>query len=249
MLEKALAARQATRCYTNVLGDVAQRQNAPEVEQAAITHLDDPDPEVAASAAATLGRYGSPAAEQPLWDRLGKWHLAWAGRAAELPDGAGSALTNGLQTALEMALVNALATAQSWFAGPEKLQRVRVLCVSQYAQGQVDNMLNTLSSTPLIGVSTFGDGSFAGSVCQYQTDSMNALEEKLAQFPSGTMFSVQLNGSDPRELKKILVELKSVTEEHGSKIDKCRFWAGTPPEDELPNSNPQSPCYLYPLPE
>ena len=76
--------------------------------------------------------YGSPAAEQPLWDRLRKWHLAWAGRAAELPNGTGSVFTNGLQTALEMALVNALATAQSWFAGPEKLQRIKALCVSQW---------------------------------------------------------------------------------------------------------------------
>jgi len=249
MLEKALAARNADRCYTLVLGWVARRHYTPEVEQSALAHLDDPDPEVAANAAGTLGGYGSPAAEQPLWDRLQKWHTAWAGRAAELPYGAGSAFANGLQTELEMALVNGLATAQSWFAPPEKVQRVRALCVSQFARDQVDNMLSTLSSTPLIGVNTFADGIFAGNVYQYRTDSVNALEEKLAQFPRGTKFSVELNGSDPQELKKILVELKSVTEEHGSKIDKCRFWAGTPLEDEIPNSNPQSPCYPLPPPQ
>jgi hypothetical protein len=110
-------------------------------------------------------------------------------------------------------------------------------------------MPNTLSSTPLIGVNTFGDGNFAGNVYQYHTDSVKALEEKLAQFPGGTMFSVELNGSDPQELKKILNELQSVTEEHGSKIDRCRFWAGTPPEDEPPNSDPQSPCYPLRPPE
>jgi hypothetical protein len=249
LLEKALAARDETQCYTLVLAWVARRRFSPEVEQSAIAHLDDPDLEVAADAAGTLGAYGSPAAEQPLWDRFQKWHQAWAGRAAELPNGVGNVFTNGLQTALEMALVNALATAKSWFTGPEMLQRTKALCVSQLARGQVDNMLNTLSSTPLIGVNTFGDGNFAGNVCQYQADSVKALEEKLAQFPSGTMFSVQLNGSDPQELKKILNKLQSVTEEHGSKIDRCRYWAGIPPEDELPNSNPQSPCYLYPLPE
>lgn len=247
LLEKALAARDETHCYTLLLGWVARRRSSPEVEQSAITHLDDPDLEVAANAAGTLGAYGSPAAELPLWERLQKWHQAWAGRAAELPDGARSALTNGLETALEMALVNALATAQSWVAGPETLQRVRALCVSQYARGQVDNMLNTLSSTPHIGVNTFGDGSFAGNVYQYQADSVEALEEKLAQLPSGTMFSVELNGSDPQELKKILNELKSVTEEHGSKIDKCRFWDGTPSESEIPNSNPESPCCGLPM--
>jgi hypothetical protein len=249
LLEKALAARKATHCYTLVLGWVARHRYTPEVEQSAIARLDDPDPEVAANAAGTLGGYGSPAAEQPLWDRLQKWHQAWAGRAAELPNGAGSVFTNGLQTALEMALVNGLARAQSWFAGPERLERVKALCVSEFARGQVDIILSTLSSTPLIGVNLFSDGSFAGNVYQYQADSVKALGEKLAQLPRGTMFSVELNGSDPQELRRILVELNSVTEEHGSKIDKCRFWAGTPPEDEIPNSNPQSPCYLFPLPE
>jgi hypothetical protein len=249
LLEKALAARDGTQCYNLVLAWVARRRFSPEVEQSAIAHLDDPDLEVAANAAGTLGAYGSPAAQQPLWDRFQKWHQAWAGRADELPNGVGSVFTNGLQTALEMALVNALATAKSWFTGPEMLQRIKALCVSQLARGQVDNMPNTLSSTPLIGVNTFGDGNFAGNVCQYQADSVKALEEKLAQFPGGTMFTVSLNGSDTQELKKILNELKSVTEEHGSKIDRCRFWAGTPPEDELPNTDPQSPCYLLPPPE
>jgi len=249
LLEKALAARDETPCYTLVLGWVARRRFSPVVEQSAIAHLDDPDLEVAADAAGTLGAYGSPAAEQPLWDRLQKWHQVWAGRAAELPNGTGSVFTNGLQTALEIALVNGLARARSWFAGPEKLRSIRALCVSQYAQGQVDIMLDTLSSTPLIGVSTFGDGRFSGGVYQYQTDSIDALKEKLAQLPSGTMFTVSLNGSETQELKKILNELQSVTEEHGSKIDRCRFWAGTPPEDELPNSDSQSPCYSLPSPE
>jgi hypothetical protein len=249
LLEKALAARDGTQCYTLVLAWVARRRFSPEVEQSAIAHLDDPDLEVAADAATTLGAFGSPAAEQPLWERLQKWHQAWAGRAAELPNGVGSVFTNGLQTQLEMALVNALATAKSWFTGPEMLQRIKALCVSQLAQGQVDNMPNTLSSTPLIGVNTFGDGSFAGDVYQYQADSVKALEEKLAQLPGGATFSVFLNGSDPQELKRILNELQSVTEKHGSKIDRCRFWAGTPPEDELPNTDPQSPCYPLPSPE
>jgi hypothetical protein len=249
MLEEALAARTAMSCCKIVLGWVARRRYTPEVEQAAITHLDDPDLEVVANAAGTLGGYGSPATEQPLWDRLRKWHQAWAGRAAELPNGVGSVFTNGLQTALEMALVNALAAGQSWFAGPEKLESVRALCVSQFATGQVDFMLNTLASRPLIGVNTFAAGSFWGNVYQYQMDSLKALEEKLAQLPSATMFSVQLNGSDAEQLRKILLELKSVTEEHGSSIDTCRFWTGAPSEDEVANSDPQSPCYPLPLPE
>src|SRR5262249_13550457 len=99
LLSKALAARHATRCYTTVLGEVvARRQMTPEIEQEAVAHLDDPDVEVAASAVVTLGRYGSAEAEQPLWDRLRRWHSAWASRSSELPDGYGPGLKNGLET-------------------------------------------------------------------------------------------------------------------------------------------------------
>ncbi len=61
-----------------VLGEVAARHMAAEIEQAAIASLSDPDTQVGGGAAATLGRYGSPDAEQPLWGRLEQWHAAWA---------------------------------------------------------------------------------------------------------------------------------------------------------------------------
>jgi hypothetical protein len=243
LIEKALASRKATGCYTMVIGDVAQRHYAPELEQTAIEHLNDPNLEVEVNAAATLGRYSSAAAEQSLWDRLRKWHAAWAGRASELPNGTGVGLTNGLETELELALVRALATGQAWFAGPAKLQQIKSLCVSPMELREVADMISRFSSAPLISVSTFGNENFSAGVLQYNPRSLEALEQKLAQFPSSTVFSVDLNGSNTQELKKIMQALESVTSEHGSRIEQCRFWAGTPSQDEIPTSSPSSPCY------
>jgi hypothetical protein len=249
LFEKVLAARKGTGCYKFAFGEIAQRHFAPELELSAIAHLDDPDLEVAAGAAAVLGRYGSTAAEQPLWDRLRKWHSVWAGRAAELPDGFGSGIPNGLETQLENALFNSIETGQAWFAGTEKLQNLRSLCVSSMVRREADSAIQTSESKPLIGVSVFGDGRISGSVRQYQQESLEALEEKLAQFPSGTSFSVSLNGSDPQQMKGILAQLQTAVEKQGSKISGCSFWAGTPKEEELPNSSPQSPCYRLAMPE
>jgi hypothetical protein len=74
VLEKALDARQHTKCYTMDLSQVAKAHMNPQVEQVALARLNDPDPEIAANAAGALGRYGTAAAEQALWQRFQKWH-------------------------------------------------------------------------------------------------------------------------------------------------------------------------------
>ena len=150
LLSKALAAGKTTRCYTTTLGEVARRQMTPEIEQEAVAHQDGPDVEVAASAVATLGRYGSAEAEQPLWDRLRKWHSAWASRPNELPDGYGPGLKNGSETGLELALIEALGTGQGWFAGPEKLGKLASLCVSGGGCRKAQEMIAQYSATPVI---------------------------------------------------------------------------------------------------
>ena len=122
----------------------------PEIEQEAVAHQDGPDVEVAASAVATLGRYGSAEAEQPLWDRLRKWHSAWASRPNELPDGYGPGLKNGSETGLELALIEALGTGQGWFAGPEKLGKLASLCVSGGGCRKAQEMIAQYSATPVI---------------------------------------------------------------------------------------------------
>ena len=217
LLSKALAARKATRCYTTVLGEVAARgQMTPEIEQEAVAHLDDPDVEVVASAVTTLGRYGSAEAEQPLWDRLRKWHSAWASRSSELPDGYGPGLKNGLETGLELALVEALGTGQGWFAGPERLGKLASLCVSAGGCRKAQELITQYSATPVITVFPASEGHYSAMVNQYQLDSLDSLHQKLIQFPKGTVFEWAI--MDAKDGAPILAQIQAFLAEHGMTI-------------------------------
>ncbi len=218
MLGKALAAREGTSCYKSVLGEVASRRMTPEIEQAAIARLNDPDIEVATGAAGTLGRFGSPDAEQPLWDRLARWHAAWVGRAADLPDGYGSALRNGLQTGLEDTLIGALGEGQNWFAGPEKLARLRGLCVSSGGCRRVDEMIHECANLPIINAYRVSQGQYSAIVNQYHLESLDRLKEKLAQFPEGTIFQWSFSG-DTKDGASALAEIRAFLEQHGMTVE------------------------------
>jgi hypothetical protein len=246
MLERAVASR-ATGCSGTVLTDTARLYMSPELETVALVVLSDPNPEIAASSATMLGRYGSPAAEQPLWQRFEQWHSVWEGREAELPDRSwGEGIANSSETTLEMALLNALATGQAWWVGPQELRRLRALCVSRWSGRNADATVQQGSVGPLIAVNSFGSGTYMASLSQYQLDSIEALKEKVSQFPKGTGFTLELNGSDPQEMTHVTADLKAFIDERGMRIVGCRFWQGVPTESELPDTDPESPCHSLP---
>jgi hypothetical protein len=187
-----------------------------EIERLAIVHLGDPDFQVAASAAATLGRYGSAEAEQPLWERLENWHARWADRASALPNGFGIGLQNGLETALERSLIDALGSGQAWFAGSGELERLSRLCVSTGGCQRVNEITVEAEATPNINV--YGSGEdYHASVAQYQADSIDLLKQKLAQFPQGTTFTWSFGGEE-KEGASILADLRAFLKGHGMTI-------------------------------
>jgi hypothetical protein len=214
MLEECLGAHNG--CSVTVLSKVASRQMTPEIERLAIAHLGDSDPQVAAAAATTLGRYGSAETEQPLWNRLEKWHTRWAGRASELPNGYGIGLQNGLETALELSLIDALGAGQAWFAGPGDLARLSRLCVSTGGCQKVNEITTEAEDTPNTNVYGSAQG-YHASVAQYQVDSIDSLKRKLAQFPEGTVFTWSFGGEE-KEGASILADLRLFLKGRGMTI-------------------------------
>jgi hypothetical protein len=246
MLERAMVS-QTTGCRNSVLMDTARLYNSPQIEAVATAQLGDPNPEVAAAAATLLGRYGSAAAEPALWQRFEQWHSVWEGREQELPDTSwGEGMPNSSEASLETALFNALATGQAWWLEDEKLRRLQALCVSRWTARNADQVILQASADPMIAVNSFGSATYSVSLAQYQLDSIEATKQKLAQFPKGTSFTLQLNGSDAAEMTRVATDLKSVLGEHDMKIAGCRFWQGVPAESELPNASPESPCHSLP---
>jgi hypothetical protein len=82
--------------------------------------------------------------------------------------------------------MNALAKGQGWLANPTKLQRLKGMNKVRSIQQELDRYLKTWDEQPLT-INMWSDF----SVAQYQSiDSIDALEQKLAQFPPGTEFII-----------------------------------------------------------
>ena len=141
LLEKALDRRGLTGCYKTVLSDVAAYEWRPEIEQMAIARLDDPDPEVVASAAKALGDHGSATAQEALWKRLEKWHDDWKGRVSEIQEGQAS---TSFQWGVEDSLWRALVKLQPG-DHPDKAtaDRLRSLCLTTSALSEIAHVVVT----------------------------------------------------------------------------------------------------------
>ena len=214
MLDEALTAH--NQCSMTALSEIASRKMTPEIESLAIARLRDPDPGWAAGAATILGRHGSAEAQPPLWDCLEKWHTRWAGHANDLPNGSGIALKNGMETALELALIDALGSGQSWFAGTDDLERLARLCLSSGGCQRVQEIARQATGPSNINV--YGSKqNYHASVAQYRVDSIDSLKQKLGQFPEGTVFTWSFGG-DEKEGVSILADLRAFLKEHGMSI-------------------------------
>ncbi len=69
-------------CYAGMIEAIARANYTPELGSIAETALrEDPDSQVAASAATVLSEFGPASAEQALWDRFASWSETWRDRA------------------------------------------------------------------------------------------------------------------------------------------------------------------------
>jgi hypothetical protein len=210
-LEKVLSPelRAQMTCRGQVLGSVAALYACPELEAAAIHHLDDPDPEVVRNSVETLGKYGSAQAEAPLWKRFEKWHDEWKERAEELQVNRIPSYELATPLGMETAFCFALASARGWLTDAEKLKRIQSLCLTENMRRNVGVLISEAeaSKKSLSFMSGPGDG-WSVVVAQYRgLSSLDEVKAKLAQFPKGTVFSWSpFNAGPAEEQKKAMFE-------------------------------------------
>lgn len=214
-LKKALSTRpkRYQPCYEKLLKGVADLHMSAEVEEAATAALDDENSEVVSQAANVLADYGSADAEKALWKRFEKWHEAMESRSEPEKE-----LTVDDEK-IEKALREALSTGQAWFSDPEKLKRVRDLCLSDKERQEVDGMISNWE--PQIYIDTtypFGDETPRFGVANREIKSLDRLKDKLLQFPGGTLFKLKiaLHGDD-KTAQELVQQIKIFLEEHGMK--------------------------------
>jgi hypothetical protein len=219
-IEEAVAARGKgfSACNRGLFQSISEIHYDPVLEEIGIHSLDDPDPQVAMTAATMLGKFGSPAAESPLWERYSTWSAAWAGRETELDltfaEQSGDRI---YQLGLGENLMQAIATAKSWPSNKATLQRLSQLTNVRRLHDQLDGYLKAWENQPL--VISFNENPlplrFEAHVAQYEFHSVNELKEKLSQFPAGTKFLLPTPPMDSPANSHSLADLNTFLGSHG----------------------------------
>ena len=180
-LRKALA---TGPCYDlgQAIGLLKSYAMSPALERLAIEYLKSGIVSVKRGAAEVLGKYGSTAARQPLWETMEYFHSWWKDREDELGKPAGQ---EGM--VLERALRTALAQVGGWVLGEAELRRLLALCSTAECRGSVEEWSRLAQAPVRIEIASFFD-EVRISVAQYTVTGEDNLKAKLAQFPKGTTF-------------------------------------------------------------
>ncbi len=224
-IEQAIAARgQCFSAYNHGLFQtISEIQYDPVLEEIGIRSLDDPDPRMAASAAVMLGKFGSTAAEPALWQRYARWSAQWKGRESELVVLSAELVNDRIlhdriyEVGLGASLVQALATGRSWLADEAKLQRLSRMTSVQRVRDDLDRYLKIWEQQPLgISLNDLGPSmGFRGLVAQYELPDLDALEEKLGQFPAGTEFRVFVSPTESPASDRVRADLSAFLRSRG----------------------------------
>jgi hypothetical protein len=210
-LEKALTRNTKNGGNKSVLKSVSELYFSPELEAAAIRHLDDPDLEIVHLSVEILGKHGSAEAEAPLLKRFQKWHDEWTDRADQLQihwPSNDSAFDDVRM--LESAFRAALTNATSWVADAKTLKLIQSLCLTDSERDQVQILISEAHSIRLSYFQEVAGNKWSLEIARFQTSSLDAAMNKLAQFPKGTVFEwYPFDGGRPDEQQKfVLKQLK-----------------------------------------
>ena len=222
LIEKAIAARGQgfSACNHGLFQLVSEIHYDPLLEDIAIESLNDPDPEVAQTAATMLGKVGSPAAESALVKRYASWSEQWTGRETQLDRIFADRLNDDVyQLGLGLNLAQALGTGRAWLSDKAALQRLAQQTKVRRVRQQLEGYIKLWEDEPLtilIDSSSFG---FHARVAQYEFQSVDDLKEKLAQFASGTRFALTISATES-SASETAAELRNFLISHSMPVAK-----------------------------
>jgi hypothetical protein len=204
-----------TLCMTKSLPAVVKMQRWSEVEPGIMARLNGPDLNWARQAAETLAKYGSPRAENALWDRLRRFHAQWAARGNELAPRSGNPSDANEAMDFQFGLVEAIGRAQAWLLDNEQITDLENLTLGQ----ERDNVKSWHWISPVdLNISFFGERVQATINSQYTAADLTSLQSKLAQYPRGTKFRLNAFGS-PQRMAPVLAVINDIAAEHGFRVD------------------------------
>lgn len=165
--------------------DHSVRRWSPQIEAIVISQLDKSDP-IATNAAHLLERFGSKESEPTLWTRLEKWHRSPPIRARD------STQSTAPEKDLEAMLLSALLNGRSWLPEPQRINRLRQLCVYRCDSLKWARTTDQIQHFPIWELNE-GDPHFGDL-----TNSFNDFKVWIQRFPAGTSFEINaLPGNAP----------------------------------------------------
>jgi len=173
---------------------------SPALERLAIEHLSSGIVPVKRGAAEVLGKYGSAAAQQPLWETMEYFRSWWKDREDDLRKTVGQ---EGVF--LERALRTALAQGSGWLLGETELRKLLALCSTAECRADVQEWIGSAGSPKSVEILLY-PGDVRIKVAQYMVTGELALSAKLAQFPAGTAFRMAATRSEEANLERTRVE-------------------------------------------
>jgi hypothetical protein len=196
-------------CMTNSLPTVIKMHRWNEVEPGIVARFNGSDLNRARQAAETLAKYGSAQAEKVMWERLRRFNQQWSKRGNELAIRPGMRSDANEAVSFQFGLVEAIGKAQAWLLTNEEITELENLTLGQ----ERDNVKQWHWTSPVnLSVSFFGEKIMA-SINQYSAADLTSLKAKLAQYPAGTKFWLNILGS-PDRVAPVRAAIFDVASEH-----------------------------------
>ncbi|HEU0120806.1 MAG TPA: hypothetical protein VFQ91_09800 [Bryobacteraceae bacterium] len=161
------------------VNSVGRSAMSPALEQIAISMLASPYVPVKRGAAETLGRYGSAAVQEPLWETLAYFRAWWKGKEPQIGQ-------DGL--AFERTLRLALVQSNAWVLDVDALRKIQALCSSAWCRQETGEWIAEAAGPVRISLLPGGGEDFM--VAQTLCEGYVALERRLHMYPRGTTFQM-----------------------------------------------------------
>jgi hypothetical protein len=187
-----------------------------------IAHLQHEGVPIKSSAALVLSGYGSTKALQPIWDAYRLFHEYWKDDKPQLE---APEYLEGRR--LERQFRAAIAQGRAWFANEATLRELHALCISEACRHDSLIDLAHWEQGPFrieLRIGTEPESrmrrEWQGTVGHYrELDGLDAVKDKLSQFPSGTEFTLTVHGP-PRDREQAAAELREFAAEIGFVLNR-----------------------------
>ena len=203
------------KCMEGSLQVVVAGGHWSAVEPAIIARLNDTNVWTARDAAETLALYGGPKAQKALWQRVRAFHRQWADRETELVIAANTPREVNEAVSLEYGLVESLGRAQAWLLDNDQLTELESMTLGS----ERENVKQWHWHSPVeISLTLLFDGQLLGNIGQVSVKGLAALEAKLAQYPSGTVFHLSAFGA-PERLAAVTRAIYDIASQNGLVVE------------------------------